>query len=100
MQHCTLAAAFFTVVLLPSAAMAEVRAGAAKRVITPDLKLHGPVYMAGFDHNRKATGIHDDLLYAAPPSQPALARWCSAEQISSASSMMTSARSAPRSMPM
>ena len=62
MQHCALAAAFFTVVLLPSAAMAEVRAGAAKRVITPDLKLHGPVYMAGFDHNRKATGIHDDLL--------------------------------------
>jgi hypothetical protein len=40
---------------------AQLRAGAAKRTITPDLQKHGPVYMAGFGHNRVATSIHDDL---------------------------------------
>ncbi|MDX2149933.1 MAG: hypothetical protein SFV54_04305 [Bryobacteraceae bacterium] len=44
---------------LPAAA--DFRAGAAKRTITPDLKKHGPVYMAGFGQNRVATGVHDDL---------------------------------------
>ena len=29
--------------------------------ITPDLELHGPVYMAGFGNNRVATGVHDEL---------------------------------------
>src|SRR3954471_14928217 len=47
--------------LIPSAATAELRVGAAKRTITPDLAKHGPVYMAGFGQNRKATGVHDDL---------------------------------------
>lgn len=60
MQKRTVAAlavaAFF-----PLAAMAQLRAGAAKRTITPDLEKHGPVYMAGFGNNRKATGVHDDL---------------------------------------
>jgi hypothetical protein len=37
------------------------RAGAARRVITPDLERHGPVYLAGFANNRVATSIHDDL---------------------------------------
>src|SRR6202167_4397224 len=41
--------------------LAEFRAGAAKTVITPDLQKFGPVYMAGFGHNRVAAGIHDDL---------------------------------------
>ena len=40
---------------------AEFRAGAAKSVITPDLKTLGPAYMAGFGNNRAATGVHDDL---------------------------------------
>ncbi len=47
--------------LLALAARAEFLAGAAKAVITPDLKTYGPVYMAGFDHGRAATGVHDDL---------------------------------------
>jgi hypothetical protein len=47
--------------LLPCAVGAELRVGAGKRTITPDLEKHGPVYMAGFGQNRKATGIHDDL---------------------------------------
>jgi hypothetical protein len=47
--------------LLPYAAMAQLRVGAAKRTITPDLEKHGPVYMAGFGNNRKATAVHDDL---------------------------------------
>jgi hypothetical protein len=54
-------AALAAAVLFPFAAMAQMRAGAAKRVITPDLQKHGPVYMAGFGNNRKATGVHDDL---------------------------------------
>jgi hypothetical protein len=36
------------------------RAGAAQSVITPDLKQHA-VYLAGFGHNRVASGVHDDL---------------------------------------
>ncbi len=51
----------FVAALLPCAAMGDLRVGAAKRTVTPDLEKHGPVYMAGFDHNRKATGVHDDL---------------------------------------
>jgi hypothetical protein len=39
----------------------QIRAGAARTEITPDLRKHGPVYMAGFDNNRIATGIHDPL---------------------------------------
>lgn len=42
------------------AAQAELRAGAATMTITPDVKT-GKVYMAGFGHNRVATGVHDDL---------------------------------------
>ena len=34
--------------------------GFAKRVITPPLA-DSPVYMAGFEQNRRATGVHDDL---------------------------------------
>ena len=30
----------------------EIRAGAAREQITPDLKKHEPVYMAGFGNNR------------------------------------------------
>lgn len=39
----------------------QIRAGAARTEITPDLKKHGPVYMAGFGNHRLATGIHDQL---------------------------------------
>lgn len=38
----------------------SVYAGAARRIITPNLD-HGPVYLAGFQANRLATGVHDDL---------------------------------------
>ena len=44
---------------LPMAA-AGLRAGAAKSVITPDIHA-GPVFMAGYDQNRVATRVHDDL---------------------------------------
>jgi hypothetical protein len=49
------------VLLCAGSLHAEFRAGASKAVITPDLKKHGPVYLAGFGNNRAATGIHDDL---------------------------------------
>lgn len=39
---------------------AQFRAGAAARIITPELG-KGPVYLAGFGQNRVATGVHDDL---------------------------------------
>jgi hypothetical protein len=37
-----------------------LRFGFAKRAITPEVG-RDPVYLAGFDTNRKATGVHDDL---------------------------------------
>jgi hypothetical protein len=46
---------------LASPAFAELSAGAAKRIITPDLDKFAPVYMAGFGNNRRAASIHDDL---------------------------------------
>jgi hypothetical protein len=54
-------AALSSAILLTSAAPAQLRVGAATRVVTPDLEKHGPVWMAGFGNNRKATGVHDDL---------------------------------------
>ena len=39
----------------------EFRAGAAKRVVTPEWKAGARVYLAGFGNNRAATGVHDDL---------------------------------------
>ena len=39
---------------------AALEAGAAKATITPDVKA-AKVYMAGFDNNRVATSVHDDL---------------------------------------
>jgi len=52
----------FTFLLAISAPLqgGGLRAGAAKAVITPDVKA-GKVYMAGFGNNRLATGVHDDL---------------------------------------
>ena len=47
-------------VLAAGCASAELRAGAARRTITPSLD-RGPVWLAGFGFNRAATGIHDDL---------------------------------------
>ena len=46
----------------------QFRAGAAKAEVTPDLAKHGPVYLAGFGHNRVATGVHDRCGRAAWPS--------------------------------
>lgn len=40
--------------------MSNIYAAAAKRVITPDLT-QGTVFLAGFQQNRPATGVHDDL---------------------------------------
>jgi hypothetical protein len=39
----------------------ELQAGAAQSVITPPMSPQHPVYLAGFGHNRVATGVHDDL---------------------------------------
>lgn len=39
---------------------ADLRAGAAKAVVTPNTSA-AKVYMAGFGNNRVATGVHDDL---------------------------------------
>lgn len=57
--------------LIVSCAYAELRAGAATRVITPELAKYGNVYMAGFGQNRRATGIHDDLYARCLALQPA-----------------------------
>lgn len=48
--------------LVPQLARAQeqLRAGVAKTVVTPDVHSN-KVYLAGFGHNRIATGVHDDL---------------------------------------
>ena len=49
---------------LAPALLAGLKAGAAWRKITPDLREnspHQPVYLAGFGQGRRATGVHDDL---------------------------------------
>ena len=51
-------------------AFGQIRAGAASRTVTPDLA-KGPAYMAGFDNNRRATAIHDDLYARCLALQPA-----------------------------
>jgi hypothetical protein len=48
----------------------EMRAGAAFRIVTPDLA-KAPAFMAGFDNNRRATAIHDDLFARCLALQPA-----------------------------
>jgi hypothetical protein len=48
-------------VLAQGVCAAELRAGAAKRVITPEVKLGARIFLAGFGNNRVATGVHDDL---------------------------------------
>jgi hypothetical protein len=57
----------FTLLALP--AFAQLRGGAAFRIVTPDLA-KGPVFMAGFDNNRRATGVHDDLFARCLAIQP------------------------------
>jgi hypothetical protein len=54
------AAALASAALLAAAAGPGLHAGFAKRAITPSLSA-GPVYLAGFGHDRRATGVHDDL---------------------------------------
>src|SRR6266849_3192245 len=41
-------------------AQGQLRAGAAKTAVTPEVH-QSKVYIAGFGHNRVATGVHDDL---------------------------------------
>jgi len=41
-------------------AQGQLRAGAAKTAVTPEVH-QNKVYIAGFGHNRVATGVHDDL---------------------------------------
>src|SRR5713101_6096724 len=41
-------------------AQGQLRAGAAKTAVTPEVH-QNKVYLAGFGHNRVATGVHDDL---------------------------------------
>jgi hypothetical protein len=50
----------FLSVALDASWAAALQAGATKATITPDVKAT-KVYMAGFDNNRVATGVHDDL---------------------------------------
>ena len=48
-------------VVAPLACSADtLKVGAAQSIITPELSRH-TVYLAGFGHNRIATGVHDDL---------------------------------------
>jgi len=48
-----------TLAFLFAAPVAAFQAGAAKRDVTPSLER--PVFIAGFGHNRQATGVHDPI---------------------------------------
>jgi hypothetical protein len=57
---------FLTIIVLlitarPALWGSDIQAGAAQSVITPSLSPQHPVYLAGFGHNRIASGVHDDL---------------------------------------
>lgn len=53
-------ASFLILIAAVVQAADTLKAGAAQSVITPQLNNH-TVYLAGFGHNRIATGVHDDL---------------------------------------
>lgn len=56
----SLAITIFLTIAVPLVSADTLRAGTAQSVITPELNGHA-VYLAGFGHNRVATGVHDDL---------------------------------------
>src|SRR5215472_1636598 len=58
--NCVLAGTILFLVPQCAWAKGQLRAGAAKTVVTPDVH-RKKIYMAGFGHNRIATGVHDDL---------------------------------------
>jgi hypothetical protein len=51
----------FLIVAAPLVWAGDFEAGVAQSTITPELSAQRPVYLAGFGHNRIATGVHDDL---------------------------------------
>jgi len=57
----SLAITAFLMIVLPLASAQGIRAGAAQSLLTPELVSEHPVYLAGFGHNRIASGVHDDL---------------------------------------
>jgi hypothetical protein len=57
----SLAVTLFLMVVVPLVSAQGIRAGAAQSLITPELPSEHPVYLAGFGHNRVATGVHDNL---------------------------------------
>lgn len=57
---CVLSPAILFLVTQPAWAQEQLRAGVAKTVVTPDVHSN-KVYVAGFGHNRIATGVHDEL---------------------------------------
>jgi hypothetical protein len=57
---CVLSAAILFLVPQLAWAQEQLSAGVAKTVVTPDVHSK-KVYIAGFGHNRIATGVHDDL---------------------------------------
>jgi hypothetical protein len=61
-KYLSLSSAFllFSLTSAMPVAAGDLRAGAAKTVITPDVHA-ATVYMAGYGQNRVATGVHDDL---------------------------------------
>jgi len=56
----SLAITILLIIAVPLVSADTLRAGVAQLVITPELNGHA-VYLAGFGHNRVATGVHDDL---------------------------------------
>ncbi len=53
--------AVFLIIGAPLVSAGDFEAGASQSTITPELRPERAVFLAGFGHNRTATGIHDDL---------------------------------------
>jgi len=51
----------FSKMILNIESYGDISAGASKITITPDLSKYQTIYLAGFDRNRKSTGVHDDI---------------------------------------
>ena len=52
---------FLTFIASITAFASGIKAGASVQKITPEMRAGEPIYIAGYDNDRTATGIHDDL---------------------------------------
>jgi len=60
-MRCLLTIVVLLIAVVQTVWGGDIQAGVAQSVITPLLSPQHPVYLAGFGHNRIASGVHDNL---------------------------------------